>query len=168
MHNKLHTEETKRKISIARKGRMPMLGHHHTKEAKQKMSEAKRGNKSHWFGGKKHSIEAKGKMSEIAKKRQGEKSPNWKGGISKEPYSQDWTKELKKEIRVRDNYTCQLCGSKKNLVPHHINYRKDDCRKENLITLCISCNSKVNAMRDFWKGFFAGKIYERGKQLGFW
>lgn len=44
MYGKHHTEETKRKMSEAKKGR------HHTEETKNKISEAQKGKKSYWYG----------------------------------------------------------------------------------------------------------------------
>ena len=93
---------------------------------------------------------------------------NWMGGVSFNPYPYEFTTKLKKQMKEKDNYTCQKCGGKEDLAIHHINYNKKDNRPENLITLCRSCNGKVNFHREFWKGFFMGKIYERGRQMGFW
>ena len=82
------------------------------------------------------------------------------GGKSFEPYSLGWTNTLKKEIRQRDNYTCQLCGCRQedttHLV-HHIDYNKKNCNPDNLITLCRSCHTKTNTNRDYWLQFFKGK-----------
>jgi hypothetical protein len=87
--------------------------------------------------------------------------PNWQGGISCEPYCQDWTKEYKECIKERDNYTCQNpdCWRKplQDLNIHHINYIKKDCRSENLITLCRSCNLRANYNRE-WHTSFYNKI----------
>ena len=86
-----------------------------------------------------------------------EKNPAWKGGISFEPYSIDWTETLRRSIRERDNYICQLCNQYGNTV-HHINYDKKNCNPDNLITLCNRCNIKVNLNRDYWKEFFKNKL----------
>ena len=88
-----------------------------------------------------------------------EKHPNWKGGISREPYSVDWTETLRRSIRERDHYICQLCGIYGNTV-HHIDYDKKNCDPTNLITLCNKCNIKVNKNREFWTNSFQ-KIYGR-------
>lgn len=40
----------------------------------------------------------------------GENHPNWKGGITHLPYSVDWTETLRRSIRERDHYICQLCN----------------------------------------------------------
>ena len=40
---KFRSEETRKKLSEARKGKTPFKGHHHSEEAKQKLSEARKG-----------------------------------------------------------------------------------------------------------------------------
>lgn len=52
----------------------------------------------------------------------GDQHPNWKGGISPleariREYSQI---NIQIDAYKRDNHTCQLCGSKKNIEAHHI------------------------------------------------
>ena len=97
------------------------------------------------------------KMRKKIEAQTGEKSHLWKGGISFEPYSTDWTRQLKKIIRKRDYNTCQICGKwvvdKKSCI-HHIDYNKKNCNPENLIGLCRSCHSKTNSNREKWKQFF--------------
>ena len=46
----------------------------------------------------------------------------------------------------------------KNLCVHHINYDKDDLFEFNLVTLCRSCNGKVNSRRDMWRDYFTFRI----------
>jgi len=87
----------------------------------------------------------------------GEKNPNWQGGISFEPYSVDWTETLKRSIRERDHYICQLCSNYGNTV-HHIDYDKKNCNPTNLITLCVGCNTKVNFDREHWIKYFKGRL----------
>lgn len=93
----------------------------------------------------------------------GKNNPNWRGGISKSGYSFDFNKELKKEIFKRDKYVCQLCFiyPTSDLTVHHIDYNKMNSSKLNLITLCRSCNSRVNFRRDCWKIFFQEKIKQK-------
>lgn len=79
------------------------------------------------------------------------------------PYSSDWTEDLKECIRKRDGYICQLCGKTqeengRRLSVHHIDYIKENCDPRNLVTLCISCNVKVNAGRKHWTIFFQLKL----------
>jgi hypothetical protein len=114
-------------------------------------------------------IKAK-KISEKAKIRLSVPSnnPNWQGGIGKLPYAYEWTESLREEIRIRDEYKCQVCnlqekslkGLHKKLPIHHIDYDKRNCQKENLITLCNSCNIKANYNRDYWYAYFTYKIKE--------
>ena len=101
--------------------------------------------------GYKHSIETKRKMSIAAK---GEKNHNWLGGKSFKPYTIDWTETLKRSIRERDKYTCQICGKEPSVYCHHIDYDKKNCNPNNLITLCCSCHSKTNINRDYWTKYF--------------
>ena len=84
----------------------------------------------------------------------GEKNPNWRGGLSFEPYTANWNESLKHTIRVRDNFTCQICFGQQNgklLNIHHINYSKQDNNPQNLITLCCKCHSKTNFKREGWE-----------------
>lgn len=90
----------------------------------------------------------------------GSGNPNWKGGISKEPYCQDWTKGLKDYVKERDGYKCMnpYCFKKKGnaarLSVHHINYNKKACGPENLITVCLSCNVMANTDRDWHQEWY--------------
>ena len=90
-----------------------------------------------------------------------ENSTNWQGGLSLQGYSVGWTATLRRSIRERDHYTCQLCGklqSDKALSVHHIDYDKENCDPKNLISLCNSCNIKVNSNRDYWTNYFRDKL----------
>lgn len=86
----------------------------------------------------------------------GDGNPNWRDGIGKEPYSFDFDNKLKYQIKVRDNFTCQLCSyaDRNKLATHHIDYDKENSNPNNLITLCRSCNGKVNANREYWQKYF--------------
>lgn len=79
------------------------------------------------------------------------------------PYPKEFNKELKEYIKQRDNHKCVLCGMieplskeiyKKSLAVHHIDYNKNNCSENNLITTCVSCNIKVNYNKDYWKIYF--------------
>lgn len=88
---------------------------------------------------------------------------NWRGGISKLPYPFDFNEKLRSLIRERDNHTCQLCGIVQEkdgckLDVHHIDYVKENLDPKNLITLCRSCNAKVNFGRKVWTKFFQSKL----------
>jgi hypothetical protein len=36
------------------------------------------------------------------------------------------------------------------LTIHHIDYNKQNCNEENLITLCKGCNTRANYNKDYW------------------
>lgn len=76
-------------------------------------------------------------------------------------YSIDWTETLRRSIRERDKYTCQLCGKHqgdRSFAVHHIDYDKMNSNVDNLITLCYSCHLKTNTNREDWKKYF--KIFK--------
>jgi hypothetical protein len=104
------------------------------------------------------------KDPKFASKYSGKNHYNWQGGISKEPYAQVWSEELKEIIRKRDGYMCQVCflsestmqnNFRKKLCVHHIDYDKKNCNEENLITLCTSCHTKTGYSREQWQSVFA-------------
>ncbi len=145
---KIVSVETRKKLSDSGKGNKNGLGYRHTKSAKNKISDAGKGRIL--------SIETRRKMS---LSKMGTKSYTWQGGKSFEPYTPKFNNNLKEKIRNRDNCLCQLCNKteKENgrkLAIHHIDYSKENCNKKNLIALCHACNSRVNANRIFWTGFF--------------
>ena len=192
-----HSEETKKKISEARKlyyknGGKPIkfwLGKKMTEEVKKKMSKGKKGIKNTIehnqnislglkgfkkteehvrkifdsrknSGSLKHTQEWKDNHSKNMMKNQ---NPNWNGGSSFLPYSVDWTKTLRRSIRERDNYTCQVCGEEQKdiiFAVHHIDYNKQNCNPDNLITLCKSHHAKTNFNKNYWINYFKkhGKI----------
>ena len=129
--HKLHSEETKKKIGLASKGR------YHTEETKKKMSVSKKG----MIFTKQHkrniSLAKKGFHPKTEFKKgcipfaklhpelmpKGEKSHLWKGGITplyKMIRSSLENKQWRKSVLERDNYTCQECRVKgNNLETHH-------------------------------------------------
>jgi len=89
---------------------------------------------------------------------------NWKGGISKEPYCQDWGKDLKEFVKERDGYKCMnpdCWGKDKTLSVHHINYNKKSCGPENLITVCRSCNTRANTDREWHESWYKAILNKR-------
>jgi 5-methylcytosine-specific restriction endonuclease McrA len=96
---------------------------------------------------------------------EGENNPNWQGGTSFEPYTSDWTKELREKVRDRDNHTCQLCHKtekelNETLNVHHIDYDKEHSVMENLISLCQKCHSRTNGNRKFWTNYFTNLLLQ--------
>jgi len=99
----------------------------------------------------------------ILKIRKGKNHPNYKDGKGNEPYSNEFTKKLKEQIRKRDKYICQNCRmiekehlNKYNckLDIHHIDYNRKNCNKKNLISLCKKCNTIANKNRNYWIEFY--------------
>ena len=79
-------------------------------------------------------------------------------------YPIEFNKELKEQIRERDNHECQLCGcleieNGRKLCVHHIDYNKENLIPYNLISLCRGCNVKVNTDREYWKEYFNKIIF---------
>ena len=109
------------------------------------------------FYGKKHTRKTK-KLISLA--QIGEKSHTFNNWSSREPYNKEWSEELRETIRKRDHYKCQLCHKRGKPV-HHIDYNKQNCKENNLITLCIKCNSKVNFNRNYYKKHFKNVIKSR-------
>lgn len=90
--------------------------------------------------------------------------PMWKGGVSKEPYCFEFTKELKEFVKQRDGCKCvnPCCsGYSKILDVHHIDYNKKHCDLENLITICRSCNIKANKNRKWHTAWYRAIMYMR-------
>lgn len=95
----------------------------------------------------------------------GKRNAAWMGGVSFEPYPSKFNGKLKRKIKKRDNYICQLCGipEQECLVKHsvhHIDYNKNNCEEINLITLCNSCHLKTNINRKKWQGLLLKKQEE--------
>lgn len=113
--------------------------------------------------GKKRTLEQRLRIGDA---QRGEKAHNWLGGKSLEGYHKNWTETLKRSIRERDNYICQICDKtqiqeleeiEKKLSVHHIDYNKENCNPKNLITLCFKCHSETNYNREYWVTFFKNK-----------
>ena len=90
-------------------------------------------------------------LSNLASARIGELSNNWKGGKWTElVYPSDFG-AIKYQIRERDNYTCQSCGTKNNttndweLDVHHKDGDGFNNQLDNLVTLCRSCHKIAEA-----------------------
>lgn len=90
-------------------------------------------------------------------------NPNWQGGTTLHPYTCYFTKELKAKIKKRDGFMCQHCGINEKeheklhgivLSVHHIDYNKQNCQENNLITTCTICNVKANYNRDYWYAYY--------------
>jgi hypothetical protein len=83
----------------------------------------------------------------------GKNNPNWKGGCSSNGYPPLFLNPRYRElVRERFGRKCMICfhpefglnGNGKKLFVHHINYKRTDCRFNNLIPLHNSCHSRTN------------------------
>jgi len=153
------------KNSESNKGRIGYWrGKKQSLEAREKMRKAHSGSKNHMYG-RNQTDEMKKFVSNLNKgKRCSHENPNWKGGISAEPYCDSWLdKDYKESIKERDGYKClnPFCTNGFPLHIHHINYIKKDCKPKNLITLCRSCNAKANFDRDWHTSWYSAIICRR-------
>ncbi len=144
----------KTKISLA------LTGLKKTSDHKRKLSITKLGKNNPWFGKKRpeHSI----KMS-------GKNHPNWQGGISSEPYCLEW-KFIRVEYKEYDNNKCQnpYCKGEytNKITSHHIDYNKKNCKPNNIITLCVSCNTIANHDRNWWQAFYTEIKRRKNDNIG--
>src|SRR3990167_4465370 len=146
------SEETRKKISEAHKGKKrPPL----TEEHKEKVR------LNHWSKSIKAEEIKNGHHPPI---QVGKNNWNWKGGISANPYPRYFNEKLKLNIRTRDNFICCLCGRTEReeleelnrvLCVNHIDFDKKNCTEQNLNTLCLRCNVKINRDRAYWTNYFA-------------
>lgn len=150
------SEEHKKNISKANKGRIGYFkGKKHTEETKKRIGEntirmfEKNPKLKEQIAKKLHgikpSLNTRKKMSES---RKGEKSYNWKGGITPENHKIRNSIEFRlwrESVFARDNWTCQKCEQKGyELHPHHIknfaDYSELRFAIDNGITFCKKCH----------------------------
>ncbi len=85
----------------------------------------------------------------------GENNPAWIDGSSLEKYGRgpDWNIQRLCVLK-RDNYTCQVCESTKDIVVHHITPYKVSQNNSliNLLTVCRSCHGYIHT-KIGWKNF---------------
>jgi len=147
MLGKKFSEEHKRKLSIAHKGKNP---HIWTTESKKKASESRMGIKL--------SKETRERMS---RSRMGNKHWNWQGGKSFIKRYIHHTSTLKynkwrSDVFARDNWICKTCGARSKagepvyLEAHHIKswakYPKLRYKIDNGITLCKECHKLIHKL----------------------
>ena len=162
MYAKRHSETTRRKIGNRKylKGKEHVwYGRHHSEEVKRKNSMGRKQQFQNGFIhprgmlGRHHGVETKEAISFASRLSN---NSNWQGGLSFEPYDSRFNDQLKKRIRKRDNYMCQLCGLTESelcytLQIHHVDYNKKNNVDTNLISLCLHCHTKTNHKRKIWE-----------------
>ena len=174
-YGKTHSEETIKKISEIQKGKHTSpstefkkgnklrLGMLHNEESKLKMSKSHKGPNPKTSETRKRLIK-EGKIQKGIFKPL-ELHPDWKGGISFEPYTLDFNNKFKEKIRERDNHTCMLCNKLQEelnyrLLVHHIDYNKLNSLPQNCICLCRICHNLTNINRNIWTTHFQSLLKE--------
>ncbi|KKK76570.1 hypothetical protein LCGC14_2862300 [marine sediment metagenome] len=113
------------------------------------------------------------KRPDQRKRMLGKNNPNYKENSIYFPYPKEFNDKLKEQIRKRDSYTCRECNTLeeehliiygRKLEVHHIDYNKNNCNEENLITICKQCNMKANYDREYWKKRYRRKNFNIGKK----
>ena len=144
-----HSEESKKKLSLAHKGKKLTAEHkkklseshrgekhynygkHRSEKTKKKISETKKAlfkeNKLKGGFRKNHKINIGRKHSEETKRKiglKGDKNPSWKGGITPirtKIWRSKKYSQWRQSVFKRDNYTCQKCKIRGSyLEAHHI------------------------------------------------
>jgi hypothetical protein len=156
------TEETKRKISEAKRGQVPynkgvprppewnnpLRGINRSEETRAKIRAARalqeitdehRAAISAGLAGRELAPDHVAKIS-------GPNNYRWKGGGSRNLSAKEWI-TVRDACYERDEYTCTKCGATEDLVAHHIVYERDGGpdELENLTTLCRACHARAHA-----------------------
>ncbi len=137
-----HTEEAKRKISIAHSGKMVSLETRRRMSATQKIAQ--------------NIPELKAQKSE---QQIGSRNNNWKGGTTGEAQLIKGTskyREWRNSVFGRDNFTCRFCGKRNGSHhPHHIlpfaKYPALRLEVGNGITLCVGCHKYLHSGGAVWQ-----------------
>jgi len=146
-------EETRRKIGLKSIGRTHNRGRVATLQARINIGLSSKGR-----------IWPEASKRACSERNKNERNPNWRGGVSKTPYSLEWSNALKRRVKYRDHWQCQNPHCKNPMRPfnvHHIDYDKMNCSIDNLITLCVRCNGVANGNREYWKQLYQGIICDK-------
>jgi len=145
---KIRSEETKRRISIANKGKSRNKGKVVSKEIREKIRQSLLGRKQSEETKSKRSLALKGIRTYrqlplktrkiISNKLKGSNGPNWKGGLlelQKQIRKSFEYREWYKAILKRDYYKCIDCNSNKKLNIHHVQLLSNIIEQFNIKTL---------------------------------
>lgn len=69
-------------------------------------------------------------------------NPNWKGGA--EVYTAEFKKVIGPKVKKKDGGKCVVCGSRRQLVCHHIDENPRNNDLKNLVTLCRKDHSVLH------------------------
>jgi len=163
-YGKEKSDEIKKNASIRLSGKgNPSYGKTPSIETRIKMSKANMGNIPPNLDSLHASMKGEGNPMYG---KFGKDHPCYINGKAYELYPEEWHIGLKRKIRKRDNQVCMNCGIhreklKRALSVHHIDYNKELCISENLISLCNKCHSLTNTNRPHWTKFFQSLLAER-------
>lgn len=105
-----------------------------------------------------------------SKQVRGENNPNWKNGVSFEPYCHKFNNEFKEYIRDKFGRTCFLCDKTeeengKRLSIHHVNGNKncgcDEDETCQFVPLCNNCHAKVHSKKVDWGAKIKAKMQNK-------
>lgn len=173
------SEETRRKISVAGRGRKYQKSREHLLKisnalAGRKLSAEHRNKLSLAKLGKPLSADHRKKIGEsntgknvgkirtpemrlaMSLRLRGSSASNWRGGLNEKKYCDGW-RIIRESIRQRDRNTCRICnavGGKRKLSVHHIDYSRDNNNPNNLITVCGKCHGATGFNRESWGSYF--------------
>lgn len=116
------------------------------------------------MNGKHQPMQHKEYRDKVAQSKVGKRNPQWKGGISFEPYCIKFNESFKNDIRRKFNDRCFNCneketsidprnGKKRKLSVHHIDYAKNSiCNGKEwaFVPLCSKCHPLTNFYRWYW------------------
>lgn len=117
-----------------------------TRTTSEALKGQRRGSRSEWIKSKISkklkghpvSFETRRKMSEAKK---GEKHPRWKGGTGYPNYV--LMKKMRIKILKEMKNKCGSCRKEAHQI-HHIDFSKDNHKRENLMILCPSCHKVIH------------------------
>lgn len=157
-YNCMYRKDIARKSAItkAKNGHIPYMC---AEEGRKKISAAA---KKRALSPDNPMLKAENKLKASLRMR-GDKNPCWAGGISTmyQQYPVEFSRSLKRKVKIRDNFTCQECNKYlkgQRLDIHHIDYNKHNNTQCNLICLCCSCHMKTNYHREEWTQHYKGML----------